>query len=74
MIQPGECFGEMAYLGAPGMLRTADVIAASDLRMLRIPVAALERMTEITRLNFDRAFLRVLVERLIAANSRLAGV
>jgi hypothetical protein len=31
-------------------------------------------MTEITRLNFDRAFLRVLVERLIAANSRLAGV
>jgi serine/threonine protein kinase len=74
MIQPGECFGEMAYLGAPGMLRTADVIAATDLRMLRIPVAALERMTEITRLNFDRAFLRVLVERLIAANSRLAGV
>ena len=74
MVQSGECFGEMAYLGAPGKLRTADVTAASDLRMLRIPVSALERMTEMTRLNFDRAFLRVLVERLIAANSRLAGV
>ena len=74
MIEPGECFGEMAYLGAPDMLRTADVIAASELRILKIPVAALERMTELTRLNFDRAFLRVLVERLIAANSKLSGV
>jgi CRP-like cAMP-binding protein len=74
MLQPGECFGEMAYLGAPDMLRTADVIAVSELRVIKIPVAALERMTELSRLNFDRAFLRVLVERLIAANSKLAGV
>jgi serine/threonine protein kinase len=74
MLKPGECFGEMAYLGAPGKLRTADVIAAGELRMVKIPVAALERMTELTRLNFDRAFLRVLVERLTLANSKLAGV
>jgi serine/threonine protein kinase len=73
-LKPGDCFGEMAYLGAPGKLRTADVIAVSDLRLIKIPVALLERMTELTRLNFDRAFLRVLVERLIAANSRLAGI
>jgi len=74
LLKPGECFGEMAYLGAPGKLRTADVIAASELRMIRIPCDALERMTELTRLNFDRAFLRVLVERLTLANSKLAGV
>jgi serine/threonine protein kinase len=73
-LKAGECFGEMAYLGAPGKLRTADVIAARELRMVRIPVAALERMSELTRLNFDRAFLRVLVERLTLANSKLAGV
>jgi hypothetical protein len=42
--------------------------------MVRIPVAALERMSELTRLNFDRAFLRVLVERLTLANSKLVGV
>jgi serine/threonine protein kinase len=74
MLKPGECFGEMAYLGSPGKLRTADVIAAGELRMVKIPVAALERMSELTRLNFDRAFLRVLVERLTLANSKLAGV
>ncbi|OGA51118.1 MAG: serine/threonine protein kinase [Betaproteobacteria bacterium RIFCSPLOWO2_12_FULL_62_13] len=73
-LKAGECFGEMAYLGAPGKVRTADVIAASDARMLRIPVLALERVSELCRLNFDRAFLRVLVERLTAANSKLAGI
>ena len=74
MLKPGDCFGEMAYLGAPGKLRTADVIATSEMRMIRLACDALERMTEMTRLNFDRAFLRVLVERLTLANSKLAGV
>jgi hypothetical protein len=73
-LKPGECFGEMAYLGEGSKVRTADVIAASDARMLRIPVSALERMSELCRLNFDRAFLRVLVERLTLANSKLTGV
>jgi serine/threonine protein kinase len=73
-LKPGECFGEMAYLGERSKVRTADVIAASDVRMLRIPVSALERMSELCRLNFDRAFLRVLVERLTLANSKLTGV
>ena len=73
-LKAGECFGEMAYLGESGKVRTADVIAASDARMLKIPVSALERVSELCRLNFDRAFLRVLVERLTLANSKLAGI
>ena len=73
-LKAGECFGEMAYLGESGKVRTADVTAASDARMLRIPVSALERVSELCRLNFDRAFLRVLVERLTHANSKLAGI
>jgi CRP-like cAMP-binding protein len=64
----------MAYLGGGGKVRTADVVAATDVRMIKIPVSALERATEVCRLNFDRAFLRVLVERLTLANSRLAGI
>ena len=73
-LKAGECFGEMAYLGDSGKMRTADVIAASNARMLKIPVSALERVSELCRLNFDRAFLRVLVERLTLANSKLTGV
>jgi CRP-like cAMP-binding protein len=73
-LKPGECFGEMAYLGEGSRVRTADVISVNDARMLRIPVSALDRVSELCRLNFDRAFLRVLVERLTLANSKLAGV
>ena len=73
-LKPGECFGEMAYLGEGNKLRTADVVAARDVRMLKIPVSALDRVSELCRLNFDRAFLRVLVERLTLANSKLTGV
>ena len=73
-LKPGECFGEMAYLGEGSRVRTADVISVNDARMLKIPVSALDRVSELCRLNFDRAFLRVLVERLTLANSKLAGV
>jgi eukaryotic-like serine/threonine-protein kinase len=73
MLRAGEVFGEMAYLGGENKPRIADVVAASDVRLLKIPIAALERASEFCRLNFDRAFLRVLVERLTVANSRLTG-
>jgi eukaryotic-like serine/threonine-protein kinase len=73
MLREGECFGEMAYLGGENTPRIADVVAASELSIIRISVAALERASEICRLNFDRAFLRVLVARLTVANSRLTG-
>lgn len=72
-LRAGDCFGEMAYLGDAAN-RTADIVAATDARMIKIAITALERATEVCRLNFDRAFLRVLVERLMVANSKLAGV
>jgi hypothetical protein len=74
LLRSGECFGEMAYLGGENKPRIADVIAASEVRLIKTSIKALERASEICRLNFDRAFLRVLVERLTAANSRLTGI
>jgi len=74
LLKSGECVGEMAYLGEPGSLRSADVVAATDLRMIKINVKALELASELCRLNFDRTYLRILVGRLAAANSKLAGI
>jgi serine/threonine protein kinase len=74
LLKAGECVGEMAYLGEAGSLRSADVVAATDGRMIKIGVKALERASELCRLHFDRTYLRILVERLAAANSKLAGV
>ena len=72
-LSSGECFGEMAYLGG-GKSRMADVVTTTNSSLVKIPVASLDNATEVCRLNFDRAFLRVLVERLNAANTRLAAI
>jgi len=74
VLKAGESVGEMAYLGGGNSTRSADVIAVTPLRMVRIGVRQLEVASEICRLNFDRTYLRILVERLAAANSKLAGI
>lgn len=74
VLKAGECVGEMAYLGGANTTRSADVMAVTPLRMVRIGVRQLEVASEICRLHFDRTYLRILVERLAAANSKLAGI
>ncbi len=73
-LTPGECLGEMACLGSPGNLRTADVTASQDVRLLKITVDAYKKITDSCRISFERIFLRVLVRRLIDANAKLASV
>ena len=73
-LKPGECFGEMACLGSPDKLRSADVVAAQEVRYIKIAAAAFERASEACRIKFERVFLRVLVERLMHANSKLAMI
>jgi len=74
VLKAGECVGEMAYLGGADTTRSADVMTVTPLRMVRIGVRKLEVASEICRLHFDRTYLRILVERLAAANSKLAGI
>ena len=74
VLKPGECLGEMACLGSPGNLRTADVAATQDVHLLKIPVAAYKKTSDSCRISFERVFLRVLVERLIQANTKLSMV
>lgn len=74
LLSAGECVGEMAYLGGAGNARSADVVAASNVRMIKIGVKTLEVASELCRLHFDRTYLRILVERLAAANSKLSGI
>ncbi len=74
ILKPGECLGEMACLGSPDKLRTADVMAIHEVRLIKIPVSAYKKATDSCRIRFEHAFLRVLVERLIQANAKLAMV
>ena len=73
-LKPGDCLGEMACLGSPNNLRTADVIAAQEVHMIKIPAAAYRKSTDSCRIRFEHAFLRVLVERLIQSTAKFAMV
>jgi serine/threonine protein kinase len=69
----GECFGEMAYLSPAHRTRTADVTAMRDSLVMSIGTDALVHASSSTRHCFDRAFLRILIERLDLANTRLTS-
>ena len=73
-LKPGDCLGEMACLGSPGNLRTADVTATREVRMLKIGVQSYQKATDSCRISFERVFLHVLVARLIQANAKLSLV
>jgi serine/threonine protein kinase len=74
ILSAGECFGEMAYLAEEAATRGADVTTLSEATVITVPTEALKRASDGCRHGFDRAFLRILVERLSLANTRLTSV
>jgi serine/threonine protein kinase len=74
VVSAGECFGEMAYLNPERGARSADVMALGDGLVIAVSTEALAQASQATRHDFDRAFLRVLVDRLDLANTRLTSI
>lgn len=73
VLSPGECFGEMAYLTPERGARMADVTALGDGLVITVSTEALAQASQTTRHIFDRTFLRILVNRLDLANTRLTS-
>jgi serine/threonine-protein kinase len=63
----GEVFGEASIFGSS--TRTATIVAASDVKLVRVTRAALER--ELERSDWLRAFVRALAERFIEQDRQL---
>ncbi len=74
VLSAGECFGEMAYLNEAAGTRGADVSTLREATVITVPTEALRRASDACRHSFDHAFLRILVERLSLANTRLTAV
>jgi len=73
ILSAGECFGEMAYLNPERGARSADVTAMGEGLVIVVATEALAQANQATRHEFDRAFLRILVDRLDMANTRLTS-
>jgi serine/threonine protein kinase len=71
-IKPGETIGEMIYLNPSPPLRTATATAVTELMVLKIKCSSLRSANEALQGHFDRAFIRLLVDRLANASRRLA--
>lgn len=70
-LKPGVTLGEMIYLRPDLPLRTATATAACDLMVLKIGCEALRNASESLQGYFDKAFIRLLVDRLMDTNQRL---
>jgi hypothetical protein len=72
-IRPGGCFGEILYFSDRVNRRTTTITALGETTVIEIKADALRAATNGCQVGFNKAFMRVLVDRLTQANLRLAG-
>jgi tRNA A-37 threonylcarbamoyl transferase component Bud32 len=72
-IKPGGCFGEILYFTHRIERRTTTITALSDITVIEIKAAALRAATDACQVGLNKAFMRVLIERLMQANLQLAA-
>ncbi|MBV8033166.1 MAG: protein kinase [Betaproteobacteria bacterium] len=71
-IKPGGCFGEVLYFTGTAGRRTTTIVAAEAITVLEIRADALRGATDGCQVAFNKAFMRVLIDRLTQANLKLA--
>jgi eukaryotic-like serine/threonine-protein kinase len=72
VLKPGGCFGEILYFADAVERRTTTVTARGKITVMQIKAGALRIATPACQVGFNKAFMRVLVERLAQANRQLA--
>jgi serine/threonine protein kinase len=72
LLKPGGCFGEILYFADSVERRTTTVTARGRITAMQIKAGALRIATPACQVGFNKAFMRVLVERLAQANRQLA--
>lgn len=73
ILQRGSIFGELLYFSDKPALRNTTIRSLTDITALEIKSAALRGASAICQVSFQRAFMRVLLDRLTQANAKLAG-
>lgn len=71
VLHPGNCFGEMTHHSEQGTRRSTDVIAKTEVIVIEIDPTVLALSSNNCRLRFSEAFIRILVKRLSASNTRV---
>jgi CRP-like cAMP-binding protein len=71
-LSQGVSIGEIVYLQPEHNIRTATVRAQSNIIVMKIRGESLRKASSEVQGCFDKAFIKMLVDRLVAANQQLA--
>jgi CRP-like cAMP-binding protein len=71
-IKPGGCFGEILYFTGSTGRRTTTIVSVDQITVLEIKADSLRAATDTCQVAFNKAFMRVLIDRLSQANLKLA--
>lgn len=71
-LHAGVSIGEMVYLQPGKQVRSATVTAEKEISVLKIKSASLQQASAELQSCFDKAFIKMLVTRLIATNQQLS--
>lgn len=71
-LERGSIFGELLYFSDQPTRRTTTIRTLTDITTLEIKSAALRGASAVCQVSFQRAFMRVLIDRLSQANAQLA--
>ncbi|HWA13277.1 MAG TPA: serine/threonine-protein kinase [Burkholderiales bacterium] len=72
-LEAGQCFGEILYFEETKSRRAITISSVSPMTVIEIKAAALQKASDACQKQFNKAFLRILIERLTWANSRLSS-
>ncbi len=73
-LRPGDCFGEMLYFTETIARRTTTITALTALTVIEIKARDLSHASDGCQKEFNKTFLRILIDRLGWANTRLSAL
>ena len=71
-IHPGRCFGELVFFADKAQRRTTTVTARGPITVMEVKAEAMRAATDALQSAFTKACMRILIERLVYSNERLA--
>nr|WP_240457004.1 cyclic nucleotide-binding domain-containing protein [Acidovorax sp. 1608163] len=72
-LGPGVTLGEMTYLQPEHKIRSATAVAETDVLVLKVRNPSLMEASADLQSRFDKAFIKVLVSRLVATSKQLGA-
>ena len=73
ILRAGDCFGEMLYFSETNTRRSTTITSLSALTVMEIKASDLSKASDTLQKEMNKAFLRILIERLTWANNRLSA-